>query len=115
MTKHKQRRLALLLGAAALAAAAWCGILLCAPAALSVSAASERSFPPDSGEMFRLDLNTASVEELETLPGIGPVLAERIVERRQELGAFRTREDVLSVYGIGEATYEKIEPYITCG
>ena len=41
------------------------------------------------------------------------LLAEAILARRAELGAFRSVEDILSVPGIGEATYEKIEPYIT--
>ncbi len=60
-----------------------------------------------------LDLNDATADELICLPGIGPALAEAILTRREELGAFRTKEDVLSVRGIGEATYEKILPYIT--
>lgn len=59
-----------------------------------------------------LDLNTATAEELEALPGIGPTLAGRIVEWRQAHGAFRSAEDVMSVRGIGEATYAQIEPYI---
>ena len=53
------------------------------------------------------------VTNTKALPGVGPVLAEAIVDRRAELGAFRTEEDVLSVPGIGAATYEKIAPYIT--
>ena len=61
---------------------------------------------------IRLDLNTATEEELICLPGIGPVTAQSILDRRCELGAFRSREDVLSVPGIGEATLQKIEPYI---
>jgi competence protein ComEA len=60
-----------------------------------------------------LDLNTATEEELEALPGIGPVLAERILDWRAENGPFQSAEDVMSVKGIGQATYEKIAPYIT--
>ena len=103
------RRAAVITAAAALVFAAAAGWMLCAPETpdraevLSVSAAEPR----------RLDLNEASAEELEDLPGIGPVLAERILARRAELGAFRTREDVLSVPGVGEAVYAGIEPYIT--
>ncbi|MCD8117180.1 MAG: helix-hairpin-helix domain-containing protein [Oscillospiraceae bacterium] len=62
-----------------------------------------------------LDINTATAEELEALPGIGPVLAERIIAWREENGPFTSREDVLDVYGIGQATYEKLEPYINFG
>ena len=60
-----------------------------------------------------LDLNTATEAELEGLPGVGPVLAQRIVAWREENGRFASREDVLSVSGIGEAKYEAFEPYIT--
>ena len=60
-----------------------------------------------------IDLNTATEEELQALPGIGEALSGRIVSWREENGPFRTREDVLAVSGVGERTYEKIEPYIT--
>ena len=65
-----------------------------------------------SQEDLRLDLNTATADELRSLPGIGPVLAQRILDRRGELGMFRSEEDILSVPGIGEKTLEKIRPYI---
>ena len=60
-----------------------------------------------------IDLNHASEQELQTLPGIGETLARRIVEYREENGGFQSEEDVLAVRGVGAATYEKIEPYIT--
>lgn len=60
-----------------------------------------------------LDLNRAAVEELMGLPGIGPVLAERIVAFREEQGPFTSVEDLLQVPGIGEATLETLRPYIT--
>lgn len=112
MKKPSQRRLSALLGgtAALLLAAAVCLSLVpdrTADAQLTAAA------PVRSAESFRLDLNDATAEELEGLPGVGPVLAASILERRAELGAFRTREDVLSVSGIGEVTYAAIEPYIT--
>ncbi|MCK4388321.1 MAG: helix-hairpin-helix domain-containing protein, partial [Dehalococcoidia bacterium] len=50
---------------------------------------------------------------LETLPGIGEVLAQRIVDYRSENGPFKRIEDLLKVSGIGEATFEKIKDYIT--
>jgi competence protein ComEA len=55
-----------------------------------------------SGGDGRIRLATASAEELTTLPGIGPVLAERIVAHREEVGAFDTVDDLLDVSGIGE-------------
>jgi len=62
-----------------------------------------------------LDLNTATAKELDALPGIGPALAEKLLSWREENGPFTCREDVLSVNGIGEATYETIKPYISFG
>lgn len=112
MKKLNQRRLSALLGgtAAVLLTAAVCLSLL---PDRTASTQFSGAAPVRSAEHFRLDLNDATAEELESLPGIGPALAEHILERRAELGGFRTREDVLSVSGIGEATYTAIEPYIT--
>ena len=70
---------------------------------------------PEHGPASRLDLNDATAEELDGLPGIGPVLAESILARRAELGAFASKDDVLSVPGIGEATFAELAPYITYG
>ncbi|MBT8207428.1 MAG: competence protein ComEA [Acidimicrobiia bacterium] len=51
----------------------------------------------------RISLNRATVSDLETLPGVGPVTAQRIVDHRDEYGPFSTLEDLLDVSGIGEA------------
>ena len=59
-----------------------------------------------------LDLNTASVEELVSLPGIGPNLARRIVEYRQKHGPFRSVEDLVKVKGIGPKKLEALRPYL---
>ena len=58
------------------------------------------------------DLNRATAPELEELPGIGPVLAERIVAWREEHGPFREPADVTAVSGVGPAVYEAIKPYV---
>lgn len=60
-----------------------------------------------------LNLNTATVEQLETLPGIGPSLAQRIVDYRAEHGPFATIEAVMDVPGIGEGKFEAIKDLIT--
>lgn len=62
---------------------------------------------------YRLDINTATAGELEALPGIGPALARRMLDWQTENGPFTGKDDVLAVDGIGETTYERIEPYIT--
>ncbi len=59
-----------------------------------------------------VDINTATQAELETLPGIGPVLATEIVAYREAQGNFITIEDLQKVPGIGPATYEKIQDLI---
>ncbi|GAB4400832.1 MAG: hypothetical protein Kow00123_09360 [Anaerolineales bacterium] len=60
-----------------------------------------------------LNLNTATAAELEQLPGIGPALAARIVQYRQEHGPFRTVDALLLVSGIGPSTLERIRNLVT--
>jgi len=55
-----------------------------------------------------MDINSASAEELASLPGIGEVLAGRIVEYREENGDFESIDGIMSVYGIGDSIYEGI-------
>ena len=61
----------------------------------------------------KIDINRAEPWLLEALPGIGEVLAQRIVDYRSDNGSFRIIEDLLKVSGIGPATLEKIKDYIT--
>ena len=60
-----------------------------------------------------INLNTASVAQLETLPGIGKSTAERILEYRQKNGAFKKVEDLMNVRGIGEKNFLKLKPLVT--
>jgi competence protein ComEA len=75
-----------------------------APAAAPASPAGEK-----------INVNTASAEELVALPGIGMAYAQRIVEYREKNGPFRKVDDLLNVRGIGEKTLERIRDRVTVG
>jgi competence protein ComEA len=60
-----------------------------------------------------VNINTASLYELETLPGIGPTMAQSIIDYRQEHGFFTQIEQIMNVPGIGPSTFERIKEYIT--
>lgn len=63
----------------------------------------------------KVNINRAGLEELDTLPGIGPVLAQRILDYRAEYGFFSSAEEIQNVSGIGAKTYEKMLPYLSVG
>lgn len=62
-----------------------------------------------------ININTATLEELDTLPGIGPALAARIIAYRQMYGAFKAIEDLMKVEGIGPTIFSKFKDRITIG
>lgn len=62
-----------------------------------------------------VDLNTATQSDLETLPGIGPELASRIIAYRETIGAFVSKEQIMDVEGIGEKRFADMEQLITVG
>jgi competence protein ComEA len=77
----------------------------------AVGAGGGRSPEPrrmESGQGPLVDLNRADARALDALPGIGPVLAGRIVEYRRRVGRFRTAEELLGVRGIGPALFERL-------
>lgn len=84
------------------------------------TASQTEALPGDSSDATEktsssllIHINTATEEELDELPGIGPVTAAAIVAYREENGGFRSVEEIMNVDRIGEKTYEKIKPYIT--
>jgi competence protein ComEA len=81
------------------------------------SAGGDLSGPSDSvpQPMTRVDLNRASSQELQSLPGIGPALAERILDSRLREGPFRSPDDLLRIRGIGPTTLAKIRALVAPG
>ena len=66
-----------------------------------------------SSDGSRININTATSQELQTIRGIGPTMARRIIEYRQTSGGFSTVDDLTNVKGIGEKTLEKIRDSVT--
>ncbi|WP_425412880.1 helix-hairpin-helix domain-containing protein [Micromonospora humi] len=60
-----------------------------------------------------VNLNTATLAQLDTLPGVGPVLAQRILDHREQHGGFRSVSDLRQVDGIGDARYEQLKDLVT--
>ena len=81
-------------------------LLLAAMVTLGLSAVAEAA-------EGKVNINDASVEQLALLPRIGPVVAQRIVDFREENGDFKAVEDLMLVSGIGEKTFERLAPYVS--
>ena len=69
--------------------------------------------PPLLNQPYIVDLNTATQADLERVPGIGPVLATRIIAYRQYYGPFKTVYQLRLIKGVGQQTFDKIKPYVT--
>ena len=88
------------------------GLAFSMAALMLVGSALAAGKPAPAG---KVNINTASVEQLTTLPGVGPKLAARIVEYRQKSGSFRTTQDLLNVKGIGEKNFAKMGSWLSVG
>ena len=89
-------------------------VLVFALAVLAFAPGTARGAAPQAaapGE--KVNINTAGVDELVALPGIGRAYAERIVEYRQKNGPFKKVEDLMNVSGVGEKSFLKMKPLIT--
>jgi len=80
------------------------------PQGSSSKPAAAKAAPTSSAP---INLNTATQAQLESLPGIGPKAAQRILEYRQKNGNFKKPEDLMNVKGIGEKSFLKLKPLLT--
>lgn len=94
-------------------------IMMAAIAAIALGAItlSAQTKPPAqkavAGAAAPVNLNTATAEQLASIPGVGAKMAERIVDYRQKNGGFKKVEDLMNVSGVGEKSFLKMKPLIT--
>ncbi len=89
---------------------AW-ALVVCLGLALAPTLASAQQAKPAAAE--KINLNTATAEQLQTLPGIGPALAKAIIDHRTKSGKFKKIEEIINVKGMGEKKFLLIKDRLT--
>jgi competence protein ComEA len=82
-------------------------------AALAAIALGMPALAADTAPTGTVNVNTATLEELQLLPGVGESRARAVIEARKQRGGFKSVDDLLEVKGIGAASLEKLRPYVT--
>ena len=93
---------------------ALCGTFMIAIASASAQTPTPPTLVPAPAKPA-INLNTATIEQLDSLPGIGRKTAELIIEYRTKSGGFKRIEELMNVKGIGEKSFLKLKPLITVG
>ena len=88
---------------------------LCAASTVASAQSKAASGKAAAAPAAIVNLNTATVTQLATLPGIGETAARRIIEYRDKNGGFKKVEELMNVKGIGEKSFLKLKPLITLG
>ena len=70
---------------------------------------------PKAAPTGKVNINTASAQQLAELPGVGDKLAARIVEYRQKAGGFKTPQELMNVQGVGEKNFARLQAHLTVG
>ena len=91
------------------------GLLLVASAAIVLCIYLAPALAQKTPPAQPVNLNTATIVQLETLPGIGPNTAKSIIDFRNHSGPFQRVEDLLAIKGISKSKLEKLRPYVTVG
>jgi comEA protein len=92
-----------------------CALALCLVSVPATVLAQANAKPVKAQDTVSVpvNLNTATIEQLQKLPGVGPATAKRILEYRQKNGSFKKVEELMNVRGIGEKTFLKMKPQLT--
>ena len=90
-------------------------VLAAALAVALVMSSGLAAAAPKAAPAGKVNINTASAQQLTELPGIGEKLATRIVEYRQKSGGFKSVQELMNVQGVGEKNLAKLQAHVTVG
>jgi competence protein ComEA len=88
-------------------------LVVASPGAALATAPATAQEKPQANTPRLINLNTATVADLQKLPGVGPAMADRIIEYRQKTGGFKKVEELMNVKGIGEKTFLKLKVLVS--